>query len=124
MANRRLLLAPFERKWCSGHHQHALVCSEELSRTAQYTPKMQSLFVDAVQIAHDLYLVNRDPFHGHLYFPSVLVAKARGFDSDGSTIPRHPDGSIKRPPSGGLGCPAYADNVNMHPPSHDRGPRD
>eukprot|EP00959_Pyramimonas_sp_CCMP1952_P427753 8958353-Pyramimonas_sp.AAC.1 len=63
---------------------------------------MQSLFVDAVQIAHDLFLVNRDPFHGHPYSSSVLVADARGYDLHGPAVPRHPDGSIKRPPSGGL----------------------
>eukprot|EP00959_Pyramimonas_sp_CCMP1952_P460440 9479870-Pyramimonas_sp.AAC.1 len=28
-----------------------------------------------------------------------------------------------RPPSGGLGCPACADNVNVRSPSHDRSPR-
>eukprot|EP00959_Pyramimonas_sp_CCMP1952_P027778 582940-Pyramimonas_sp.AAC.1 len=54
MANRRILLTPFERKRCSGHHQHASVCNKELPMAAQYTPKMQSLFVESVQIAHDL----------------------------------------------------------------------
>eukprot|EP00959_Pyramimonas_sp_CCMP1952_P357414 7484270-Pyramimonas_sp.AAC.1 len=44
MANRRLLLTPFESKLCTGHHQHASVCNKELAREAQCTPKMQSLF--------------------------------------------------------------------------------
>eukprot|EP00959_Pyramimonas_sp_CCMP1952_P331497 6941769-Pyramimonas_sp.AAC.1 len=84
---------------------------------------MQSLFVEAVQIAHDLFRVTRDPFHGHPYSPTVLVANARGCDLDDPSLPRQLDGSIARPPSGGLGCPALADNVNMHSPSHDRDPR-
>eukprot|EP00959_Pyramimonas_sp_CCMP1952_P431810 9043295-Pyramimonas_sp.AAC.1 len=67
MANHRLLLAPFERKRCAGHPQHASVHNKELSLSAQCTLKMQSLFVDAVQIARDLFLVNRDPSHGHPY---------------------------------------------------------
>eukprot|EP00959_Pyramimonas_sp_CCMP1952_P259310 5421282-Pyramimonas_sp.AAC.1 len=78
---------------------------------------MQSLFVDAVQIAHDLFQVNRDPFHAHPYSFTVLVTNVRGPDFDDPTIPRQPDGSITRPPSGGLGCPACADNVNMRSPS-------
>eukprot|EP00959_Pyramimonas_sp_CCMP1952_P143314 3000238-Pyramimonas_sp.AAC.1 len=65
MANHRLLLALPERRRCAGHHQHAPVCNEELSMAAHYTSRMQSLFVDAVKIAHDLFQVNRDPFHGH-----------------------------------------------------------
>eukprot|EP00959_Pyramimonas_sp_CCMP1952_P264611 5532636-Pyramimonas_sp.AAC.1 len=91
---------------------------------AQYTPKMQSLFVDAVQIAHDLFQVNRDPFHGHPYSPTVLVAGVRRYDLDDPSLPRQPDGSIVRPPpSGGPGCPACVGNVSMHSPSHDRNPR-
>eukprot|EP00959_Pyramimonas_sp_CCMP1952_P249757 5221400-Pyramimonas_sp.AAC.1 len=35
MANHRLLLTPFERKRCDGHHPHASVCNKELSMAAQ-----------------------------------------------------------------------------------------
>eukprot|EP00959_Pyramimonas_sp_CCMP1952_P388185 8134618-Pyramimonas_sp.AAC.1 len=42
------------------------------------------------------------PFHGRPYFSTVLVASARGHDLDDPTIYRQPDGSITRPPSGGL----------------------
>eukprot|EP00959_Pyramimonas_sp_CCMP1952_P357077 7476812-Pyramimonas_sp.AAC.1 len=69
-----------------------------------------------MQIAHDRFLVYRDPFHGHPYDPSVLVTNARGSDLDDPAIPRQPDGSITRPPSGGVGCLARADHVNMHSP--------
>eukprot|EP00959_Pyramimonas_sp_CCMP1952_P309529 6477770-Pyramimonas_sp.AAC.1 len=71
---------------------------------------MQSLFVEAVQIARDLFQATRDPFHGCPYSPTVLVTNARGCDLDGPSLPRQPDGSIARPPSGGLGCPACAGN--------------
>eukprot|EP00959_Pyramimonas_sp_CCMP1952_P000301 5985-Pyramimonas_sp.AAC.1 len=92
MANRRRLLAPFERKRRAGHHQHA-------------------------SIAHALCQVNRDPFHGRPYFSTtVLVTSARGFDLDDPLIPRQPDGPTTRPPAGGLGCSACADNVNMRSP--------
>eukprot|EP00959_Pyramimonas_sp_CCMP1952_P081319 1699135-Pyramimonas_sp.AAC.1 len=84
---------------------------------------MQSLFVDAVQIAHDLFQVNRDPFHGHPYSSTVLVTSMRGYDLDDPILLRQLDGSIARPPSGGPGGPACADNVNMRSPSHDRNPR-
>eukprot|EP00959_Pyramimonas_sp_CCMP1952_P146319 3063119-Pyramimonas_sp.AAC.1 len=62
MANRRLLLTSFESKRCTGHHQPASVCKEERARAARYFPNMQSLFVETVQIAHDMFLVNRGPF--------------------------------------------------------------
>eukprot|EP00959_Pyramimonas_sp_CCMP1952_P048697 1017136-Pyramimonas_sp.AAC.1 len=39
---------------------------------------MQSLFVDAFEIARELFQVNRDPFHGHSYSSTVLVANVRG----------------------------------------------
>eukprot|EP00959_Pyramimonas_sp_CCMP1952_P202965 4244680-Pyramimonas_sp.AAC.1 len=81
---------------------------------------MQSLFFEAVQIAQDLCQVTRDPFHGHPYSSTVLVTNVRGYDLDDPSFPRQPDGSIARPPSGGPGCPACADNVNMHSPSRDR----
>eukprot|EP00959_Pyramimonas_sp_CCMP1952_P415953 8714773-Pyramimonas_sp.AAC.1 len=84
---------------------------------------MQSLFADAVQIAHDLFQVNRDPFHGHLYSSTVLVTNAIGHNLDDPTISRQPDGSITRPPLGGPGCPACAENVNMRLPPHDRNPK-
>eukprot|EP00959_Pyramimonas_sp_CCMP1952_P355851 7452644-Pyramimonas_sp.AAC.1 len=45
------------------------------------------------------------------------------YDLDDLSPPRQPDGSIARPRSGGLGCPACVDNVNVHSPSHDRDPR-
>eukprot|EP00959_Pyramimonas_sp_CCMP1952_P235577 4923379-Pyramimonas_sp.AAC.1 len=70
---------------------------------------MQSLFAEAVQIAHDPFQVNRDPFHGRSYPSTALVTNARGFDLGDPTIPRQPDGSITRPPSGGFGCLACAD---------------
>eukprot|EP00959_Pyramimonas_sp_CCMP1952_P406324 8515941-Pyramimonas_sp.AAC.1 len=97
MANHRLLLTPFERRRCAGHHQDASVCNRELSMAAQYTPKMQSPFGDAVQIARDLFQVNRDPFHGHPYSSTVFVTNVRGYDLDDPTFPRQPDGSIVRP---------------------------
>eukprot|EP00959_Pyramimonas_sp_CCMP1952_P393989 8255351-Pyramimonas_sp.AAC.1 len=55
VANHRLLFTLLERKRCTGHHQHAAACNRELSMAAQYTPKMQSLFVEAAQISHDLF---------------------------------------------------------------------
>eukprot|EP00959_Pyramimonas_sp_CCMP1952_P141137 2953972-Pyramimonas_sp.AAC.1 len=78
MANRRLLLTPFERKRFTGHHQHASACRKDLARAAQYSPKMLSLFVDAVQIAHDMFLVNRDPFHDQLHLSSVMTQLSLG----------------------------------------------
>eukprot|EP00959_Pyramimonas_sp_CCMP1952_P294712 6164093-Pyramimonas_sp.AAC.1 len=69
---------------------------------AHYTPMMQSLFVDAVQIAHDLSQVSRAPFHVRPYSSTALVTRVRGYDLDDPTNPRQPDGSITRPPSGGL----------------------
>eukprot|EP00959_Pyramimonas_sp_CCMP1952_P119142 2490908-Pyramimonas_sp.AAC.1 len=84
---------------------------------------MQSLFVDAVQTAHDLFQVNRGPFHGHPYSSTVPATNVRGFHSDDPTVHRQPGGSITRPPVGGLGCPACADHVNIYSPSHDRNPK-
>eukprot|EP00959_Pyramimonas_sp_CCMP1952_P300381 6282828-Pyramimonas_sp.AAC.1 len=84
---------------------------------------MQSLFVEAVRIARDLFQATRDPFHGCPRSSTVLVTNARGCDLDGPSHPRQPDGSITRPPSGGLDCPACAGNVKVHSPSHDRDPR-
>eukprot|EP00959_Pyramimonas_sp_CCMP1952_P269974 5644255-Pyramimonas_sp.AAC.1 len=84
---------------------------------------MQSLFVEAVQIAHDLFQATRDPSHGYPYSSTALVTIERGYDLDGPNLPRQPDGPITRPPSGEHGCPACADNVSMHSPSHDRDPR-
>eukprot|EP00959_Pyramimonas_sp_CCMP1952_P433937 9086972-Pyramimonas_sp.AAC.1 len=72
MANRRLLLTRFERKRCIGHHQHASACNRELSVAAQTTSKMQSLFVDAVRMGHDLFQVTRETFHGHPHSPAAL----------------------------------------------------
>eukprot|EP00959_Pyramimonas_sp_CCMP1952_P009286 193444-Pyramimonas_sp.AAC.1 len=69
---------------------------------AQYTPKMQPLVVEAVQIAHDLFQVTRDPVHGYPHSPTVLATNVRGYDLDDPSLPRQPDGSIARPPSGGL----------------------
>eukprot|EP00959_Pyramimonas_sp_CCMP1952_P407887 8548092-Pyramimonas_sp.AAC.1 len=123
MANHRLVLILLERKRCSGHHQHVSVCKKELSMAAQYTPKMQSLFVESVHIAHDLFQATRDLFHGDPYLSIVLASNARGCDSDDPSLPRRLDGSISRPPSGGLVCPACADNFNVHSPSHDGDPR-
>eukprot|EP00959_Pyramimonas_sp_CCMP1952_P146006 3057280-Pyramimonas_sp.AAC.1 len=100
MANHRLLPTPFERRRCAGHYQHASVCNKELSMAAHFTSRMQSLFVDAVQIARDQFQVNRDPFHGYPYSSTVLVTDVREFDLDDPTIHRQPDGSITRPPSG------------------------
>eukprot|EP00959_Pyramimonas_sp_CCMP1952_P368155 7711940-Pyramimonas_sp.AAC.1 len=83
---------------------------------------MQSLVVEAVQIARDLVQVTRDPFHGYPYSSTALAASVRGCDLDDPSLPRQPDGSIARPPSGGLGRPACAGNFNVHPPSHDTDP--
>eukprot|EP00959_Pyramimonas_sp_CCMP1952_P142702 2987595-Pyramimonas_sp.AAC.1 len=55
---------------------------------------MQSLFVESVQIALDLFLVNRDPLHDHPYSSCVLVTNIRGFDLDDPPIRRRCDGSI------------------------------
>eukprot|EP00959_Pyramimonas_sp_CCMP1952_P219798 4595576-Pyramimonas_sp.AAC.1 len=123
MANHRLLLTPFERKRCDGHRPHASLCNKELSMAAQYAPKVQSLSVEAVQIADDLFQTTRGPFHGHPYSSTVLATNVRGCDLDDPSLPRQQYGSIARPQSGGLGRPAFADNVNMHSPSHDRNPR-
>eukprot|EP00959_Pyramimonas_sp_CCMP1952_P374109 7834796-Pyramimonas_sp.AAC.1 len=123
MANRPLLFTPYEGRRCAGHHQHASVCNRELSRAAHDTSKMQSLFVDAVQIARGLFQVNRGPFHGHPDSSTVPVTNARGSDLDDPTLPRQPDVSIARPPSGGLGCLARVDNVNVRSPSRDRNPK-
>eukprot|EP00959_Pyramimonas_sp_CCMP1952_P306558 6415823-Pyramimonas_sp.AAC.1 len=70
---------------------------------------MQSLFVDAVQIARDPFQVNRDPFYGRPYSSTVLVTNVRGFALYDPTIPRQP----------GV-CPGCADNVNMRSFSHDK----
>eukprot|EP00959_Pyramimonas_sp_CCMP1952_P325887 6821466-Pyramimonas_sp.AAC.1 len=109
-ASGRRLLTPFERRRCAGHHQHASICNKELRMAAHYTSHVQDLFVDAVHFARDLFQVNRGPFHGHSYFSTVLAANARGYDLDDPTIPRQPDGSTTRPPSGGPGCLARADH--------------
>eukprot|EP00959_Pyramimonas_sp_CCMP1952_P224143 4686566-Pyramimonas_sp.AAC.1 len=77
---------------------------------------MQSLFVEAVQIARNL-------FHGHPCSSTVLATNVRGCDLDDPSLPRQPDCSIARPPSGGFGCPACAANVNIRSPSHGRNPR-
>eukprot|EP00959_Pyramimonas_sp_CCMP1952_P214778 4494675-Pyramimonas_sp.AAC.1 len=58
---------------------------------AHHAPKVQSLFVGAVHIAHDLSQVNRDPSHGHPYSSTVSVTNVRGYDLDDPTIPRQPD---------------------------------
>eukprot|EP00959_Pyramimonas_sp_CCMP1952_P054175 1133369-Pyramimonas_sp.AAC.1 len=63
---------------------------------------MQSLFVEAVQIAHDLFQATCDPFHGYPYSSTALVTNARGCGLDDPGLPRQPHGSITRPPSGGL----------------------
>eukprot|EP00959_Pyramimonas_sp_CCMP1952_P037432 783363-Pyramimonas_sp.AAC.2 len=83
MANHRLLFTPFELERCSGHRQHASACNKELSMAAQKTSKMQLLFVEAGQIAHDLFQATRDPFHGCPYSSTVLVTSARECDLDG-----------------------------------------
>eukprot|EP00959_Pyramimonas_sp_CCMP1952_P411322 8619036-Pyramimonas_sp.AAC.1 len=55
---------------------------------------MQSLFLEAVQIACDFLQVTRDPFHGYPYSSTALVTSARGCDLDDPSLPRQPDGSI------------------------------
>eukprot|EP00959_Pyramimonas_sp_CCMP1952_P189485 3963642-Pyramimonas_sp.AAC.1 len=75
---------------------------------AQDTPKTQSLFDEPVQIARDPFQATRDPFYDYPYSSTVLATNARGCDLDGPSPPRQPDGSIGRPPSGGLVCPACA----------------
>eukprot|EP00959_Pyramimonas_sp_CCMP1952_P463901 9485690-Pyramimonas_sp.AAC.1 len=49
---------------------------------AHDTSRMQSLFVDAVQVARDLFQVDRDPFHGRSYSSTVLVTNVSGYDLD------------------------------------------
>eukprot|EP00959_Pyramimonas_sp_CCMP1952_P080972 1691767-Pyramimonas_sp.AAC.1 len=73
MVNHYLITTPFERKRCDGHHPHASACNAELSTAAQFTPKMQSLFIEALQIAHNLPQTTRDPFQG---FPSSSAVLA------------------------------------------------
>eukprot|EP00959_Pyramimonas_sp_CCMP1952_P279384 5841180-Pyramimonas_sp.AAC.1 len=103
MANRRLLLASFERKRCVGHHEHASVCNQ-----GPRTVHGCRLYIrDAVSLDHAR---------------SSPVTSVRGYDLGDPTVRRQPDGPIARPLSGGLGCPACADNVNVRPPSHDRNP--
>eukprot|EP00959_Pyramimonas_sp_CCMP1952_P400422 8390330-Pyramimonas_sp.AAC.1 len=94
----------------------------ELAKAAQCTPKMQSFFVEAVQISHDRFAINRGPCHNRPHTSSFLVTKARGLVLDGTTIPRHLDGRIVQPPSGGWGRLACADNVNMRSAAHSRNP--
>eukprot|EP00959_Pyramimonas_sp_CCMP1952_P289890 6062885-Pyramimonas_sp.AAC.1 len=93
-ANHRSILTPFENKRCTGHHQHASARNRALAKTAQCTPKMQSLFAEAVQNAHDMVAVSRDPCLDHPHASSVLVASTRGFDYDDPSILRHPGGCI------------------------------
>eukprot|EP00959_Pyramimonas_sp_CCMP1952_P346051 7247592-Pyramimonas_sp.AAC.1 len=62
---------------------------------------MQSLLAEAVQIAHDLFQVTRDPFHGYPYSSTAWVTSARGCDLDDPSPPRQPDGSIARRHRGG-----------------------
>eukprot|EP00959_Pyramimonas_sp_CCMP1952_P045965 960298-Pyramimonas_sp.AAC.1 len=71
---------------------------------------MQSFFLESVQIAHELFQTTRNPFHGYPHSPTALATNARGCDLDDQSLPRQPDGSITRPPSGGLGCLARAEN--------------
>eukprot|EP00959_Pyramimonas_sp_CCMP1952_P385168 8072408-Pyramimonas_sp.AAC.1 len=67
--------------------------------------------------------MHRDRFHGRPHSSAVLVTNVRGYALGDPTIPRQPDGSMTRPPSGGFGSPACADNVNMRSSSHDRNPK-
>eukprot|EP00959_Pyramimonas_sp_CCMP1952_P161892 3384965-Pyramimonas_sp.AAC.1 len=62
---------------------------------------MQPLFVEAVQIARDMFAVSRDPSHGHPHAQSVLVTNTRGPELYDPAILRHPDGRIMGPPSEG-----------------------
>eukprot|EP00959_Pyramimonas_sp_CCMP1952_P184818 3864466-Pyramimonas_sp.AAC.1 len=101
MASHRSLLTPFDNQRCTGHHHHASLCNKELAKAAQYTPKMQSLFVEAVQISHDTFAVKRGPSHDNPHTSPVLVTNARGFDFDDLAIFRHPDGRIVQPPAVG-----------------------
>eukprot|EP00959_Pyramimonas_sp_CCMP1952_P260540 5448001-Pyramimonas_sp.AAC.1 len=56
-------------------------------------------FVEAVQIAHDMFAVNGDPLHNQPHTSSVIVPARAGLTG-------HPDGRIVQPPSGGWGCRA------------------
>eukprot|EP00959_Pyramimonas_sp_CCMP1952_P221872 4638473-Pyramimonas_sp.AAC.1 len=85
MANHRLLFFPFERKRCNGHHRHA-------------------------SIARGPFQTTRDPFHGYPYSSTVSATNAWGCDLDDPSLPRQPDGSVAKPPPGGLFCPACADH--------------
>eukprot|EP00959_Pyramimonas_sp_CCMP1952_P210698 4409261-Pyramimonas_sp.AAC.2 len=55
MANHCLLLSPFERRRCAGHRPRASARNRDRSMAAHYTSQIQSPFVDAVQIARDLF---------------------------------------------------------------------
>eukprot|EP00959_Pyramimonas_sp_CCMP1952_P209830 4390349-Pyramimonas_sp.AAC.1 len=59
LANHRLLLSPFENERYTGHRQHASACNGKLAMTAQWNPKIQSLFVGAGQSARDMIAVKR-----------------------------------------------------------------
>eukprot|EP00959_Pyramimonas_sp_CCMP1952_P425949 8921967-Pyramimonas_sp.AAC.1 len=89
------VLKPTEDKSCSGNRERAQACKRELAQAAQHTPEMQSLIEEAVQIAKSF---------------NARGNNSAGLDLDGPAIPREGNGSIKRPPSGGLGCPACTDN--------------
>eukprot|EP00959_Pyramimonas_sp_CCMP1952_P042715 893189-Pyramimonas_sp.AAC.1 len=83
---------------------------------------MQSLIADPIHIATSLYARGKQPFAVRHYTDTLAINSA-GFDLDDPAIPREESGSIKRPPPGGLGCPACIDHVQMDLPSHGRNPR-
>eukprot|EP00959_Pyramimonas_sp_CCMP1952_P204394 4274537-Pyramimonas_sp.AAC.1 len=72
-----------------------------MAKAAQYTPKMQSPSVEAVQIAHEMFALSRGPFHDRPRASSVLVTNARGLNLGGPAISRQPGGRFVQPPSGG-----------------------
>eukprot|EP00959_Pyramimonas_sp_CCMP1952_P090098 1886225-Pyramimonas_sp.AAC.1 len=65
----------------------------------------QSLIVEAIQIARSLYARGRNPFADR-HYANTPVANSVGFDLDVPTMPPEENGSIRRPPSGGLRRPA------------------
>eukprot|EP00959_Pyramimonas_sp_CCMP1952_P379683 7953205-Pyramimonas_sp.AAC.1 len=94
----------------------------ELTRVAQCIPQIRSLIVDSEHIATSHNARGNIPF-ADKHYANTFVVSGAGFDLGDLAIPRGGNGSIARPPSGGLGCNACANNVDMNPPRHNRSPR-
>ena len=109
MANYEAILQPFRSQVCAGYHKHATLCNKELTTAAQYTRKMQSLIVDAVKIAKDVFATGRDPFQDRPRHVHTYVTNSAGYDLDDTTIPRHNNGEIIRPI--GVTCLLYTSDA-------------